>query len=237
MRLALLGGAGMLLAGCAGASRTSGRALSPAWPEAPSVADGRTRRRVPLEIDRPAPAPSWDRGPLIRGEVIPRTRWTRAQPIQSRMNPPLRVVRRVTIHHDGMRPVTLRSSRDVADRIEAIRSAHINQGWGDIGYHYIVDPLGQVWEGRPVRYQGAHVRGQNDDNVGILVLGNFERQTPTDAQVAALDRFAVAQLRVHRISPRRLYTHQELAPTACPGRSLQAYIDHSRRRGGAIARA
>jgi len=238
VRLALLGGAGLLLTGCAGSSRSSAyRSVAPAGPDAPDLADGRRRRRLTLDPP-PREARAWERPTgAATPQVIARRQWTTRGPIASRMNPPLRGVHRITIHHDGMRPVSLRGPRDVADRIAQIHSSHLERGWGDIGYHYIVDPLGQIWEGRSTRHQGAHVRGQNEHNLGILVLGNFERQSPTDAQVRALDAFAVAQLRAHRLPPSRLHTHRELAPTLCPGRALQAYIDHSRRGAGALARA
>jgi N-acetyl-anhydromuramyl-L-alanine amidase AmpD len=142
----------------------------------------------------------------------------------------------VTIHHDGMPPVQLRSQRDVADRLSQIRHLHVdNQGWGDIGYHYIVDPQGRVWEGRPISWQGAHVANQNPGNVGVMCLGNFEVQAPTRAQVDALDAFVGSLSRRYSVSVSRIVTHQELAPTLCPGRNLQRHMDSTRASGGRIA--
>ncbi len=144
-------------------------------------------------------------------------------------------VRRITVHHDGMEPVELRTVRDVAARLDHIRSAHQNgRGWGDIGYHYVIDPLGGAWEGRPLAWQGAHVADQNAGNVGILTLGNFEVQRPTEAQLAALYAFLKSQMRVYRVPARRVHTHRELAPTACPGRNLQPYMVRARGIGGVL---
>jgi len=149
----------------------------------------------------------------------------------------LGVVSTITVHHDGMPPVTLRSARDVAARIDGIRHAHQSRGWGDIGYHYIVDPFGRVWQGRPLAYQGAHVRDHNPHNLGVLNLGNFEIQSPTAAQLTTLERFLADRMTAHHVPLARLRTHRELMPTLCPGRSLQAAMNRMRRISPALARA
>jgi len=147
----------------------------------------------------------------------------------------MKPVRRLTVHHDGMPPVTLTSPRDVAARIDLIRRSHLRRGWGDIGYHYIVDPMGAVWEGRPLTWQGAHVAHQNPGNLGVLTLGNFQVQQPTPAQIATLDRFVASRMGVYHLSLPRVYTHQELAPTECPGRALQRHMTTTRRPTGRLA--
>jgi hypothetical protein len=149
---------------------------------------------------------------------------------------PMLPVRRITVHHDGMPPVSVRAHADVAARIEQIRMSHIERGWGDIGYHYIVDPAGRVWQGRPLTWQGAHVKDQNPGNLGVLCLGNFEMQTPTPAQLAMLDRFVSSQMHRYSVSLALVKTHREMAPTICPGRNLQRYMDQTRS-GGALASA
>src|SRR5437762_8205698 len=99
--------------------------------------------------------------------VIPRAAWARTGIARPYDIYPIGGINRITVHHDGMPPVTLRSQGDVASRIESIRQAHVHaRGWADIGYHYVVDPSGRVWEGRPVRFQGAHVKDQNENNLG-----------------------------------------------------------------------
>jgi len=141
---------------------------------------------------------------------------------------------RVTVHHDGMPPVALRSRAEVAARIELIRLSHLRRGFGDIGYHFIIDPLGGIWEGRPLSWQGAHVANQNPGNLGVVNLGNFETQEPTRAQLASLDAFVAMQMRRFRVPLGRLYTHRELASTLCPGRNMQAHMVSARKRGGSL---
>lgn len=144
-------------------------------------------------------------------------------------------VNRVTIHHDGMDTFTSRSQGDAAARLERIRLAHRAKNWGDIGYHYLIDPAGRVWEGRPLSWQGAHVGGQNPGNLGICVMGNYEDQYPNDLQLEAVERFVSSQMRQYRVPVSRVYTHQELAATACPGRNLQPRLVSIRRPGGGLA--
>jgi N-acetylmuramoyl-L-alanine amidase len=197
----------------------------------------------PIEVptargaDRPGPG-----GEGIPG-ILPRRTWTSAGTIQSRANP-MNGVRRITIHHSGIVSSHVRSQAEAASMLESIRRGHVGQGWADIGYHYIVDPQGRVWEGRPLRYQGAHVKDNNPHNLGVMLMGNFDIERPTPAAVAALDAFVVEQMRRHQVALRRsgntqsgVFTHQELMPTACPGRNLQSYMLAARSSSGRLARA
>ena len=53
-----------------------------------------------------------------------------------------------------------------------IRGWHVNDnGWSDIGYHYVIRRDGTVEHGRPVATAGAHVRGHNEDTIGICLIG------------------------------------------------------------------
>lgn len=233
--LRAVAGAGLALAlgGCASANRRTSSLPSPLWPDDP-LARVNTTAAPPPTRSAPTPEPRLA-SPTGIPNVIGRNAWTNAQPIPSRMNRQS-PIRRVTIHHDGMPPVNLNSQRDVADRLAQIRHLHVdNQGWGDIGYHYIVDPQGRVWEGRPISWQGAHVANQNPGNIGVMCLGNFEVQAPTRAQIDALDGFVGSLSRRYSVSVSRISTHQELAPTLCPGRNLQRHMDSTRASGGRIA--
>ncbi len=143
-------------------------------------------------------------------------------------------VSRMTVHHEGWKPVWFADQRSTAERLDLIRESHRGRGWADIGYHYIIDRAGMVWEGRDIRYQGAHVRNQNEENLAIMLLGNFDLQRPSDAQyVKLIDTLRVLRYR-HNVPVNRIYTHQELMPTACPGRALQPQMV-SLRQGRALA--
>jgi hypothetical protein len=171
---------------------------------------------------------------------MPRSAWTRAGVANPRDINPMNGIRRITVHHDGMPPVDLRGDGDVRSRLEQIRRAHIARREGpfaDIGYHYIIDPQGRVWEGRSIRYQGAHVKDNNENNLGIMLLGHFNHQRPTPHALAALDRFVGTQMARYNVPLARVYTHQEINPTECPGYHLQRYMVQTRGRGGTLASA
>jgi len=162
--------------------------------------------------------------------ALARTRWARFGPDRTRADGMLRP-EFITVHHDGMSRFDSISERDAAERLERIRRSHVGRGWADIGYHYAIDPAGRVWQGRPLSLQGAHVRAHNEGNIGIVVLGNFELQRPSSAAVASLGALVGSVMHRHSIALSRVRTHREWAPTACPGRSLQAEVDRLRDRG------
>jgi hypothetical protein len=132
---------------------------------------------------------------------------------------------RITVHHDGNQVTFLRDEEPVMRKIQGILDAHLKRHYGDIGYHFIVDYSGRVWEGRPLRYQGAHVSNQNSGNIGIMLLGNFEEQHPSTEQAMNLE-VLIRQL-AHRftINPSRIYGHRDLGYSFCPGRHLYSHLE------------
>lgn len=241
-RAVLQAGALLGLAAVAGCANTGGSYPDPVEPGTGVRAGDR-----PLSPQRPVATPSPSRpapsgpapqpqvGPVTAQGVIRRSNWTRAGIARPGDIYPLRNVNRITIHHEGVTPYTATSEDATRQRLEIIRRGHVTvRGWADIGYHYLIDPAGRVWEGRPIQYQGAHVKDQNENNLGIMVIGNFERQLPNAAQTASLDRFVASQMRQYRVPVSRVFTHRELAPTECPGRNLQRYLVMARANGGSL---
>ena len=115
------------------------------------------------------------------------------------------------------------------DRLELVRRSHVGRGFADLGYHYVIDRAGRIWEGRSLSYQGAHVKHQNPHNIGVMVMGNFELQSPTQPQLVTLTG-AVRELRAkYRVPRRSVFTHRELGPTTCPGKRLQTNVVALRR--------
>jgi hypothetical protein len=230
----LLAGAALMggLSGCGGTRGPSSALPGPLWPSdssGPVVA-----QPTPTRLPQPAPDLSLPEG------VMPRSAWTRAGVANPRDINPMNGINRITVHHDGMPPVDLRHEGDVKARLEQIRRAHVTRRDGpfaDIGYHYIIDPTGRIWEGRSIRYQGAHVKDANEHNLGIMLLGHFNHQRPTPQALAALDRFVASQMARYNVPLSRVYTHQEIKPTECPGYHLQRYMLQTRGRGGTLALA
>lgn len=203
----------------------------PEWPTPRRDLSLGARPSTPLSSNTPRTLPPSTAH--ITG-VRARSGWSGGEPVPAlmdRMTP----IDRITLHHDGMTAFTSTSVAAAASRIEAIRAAHRGRGWGDIGYHYVLDPAGRVWAARPMEWQGAHVKDQNPGNVGICVLGNYERQRPTQTQLDALEDVIAKLMRAHRVPINRVHTHKELASTACPGRYLQPRLVSMRENNGALA--
>ena len=232
VRMGLIAGAGLLLGGCASSgSRVSGDTPGVNWPVGRTPGSTTERPRVATgdrDWKRPEPWSGSTPMPSLPRNIKPRSAWAQARPIPQRMDRML-PARRITIHHDGMDPVSLRTNSDVAHRLEQIRQSHLTRDFGDIGYHFIIDPRGNVWEGRPLTWQGAHVGRQNENNIGVMCLGNFEVERPTSDQLDGLNEFVASLMRTYRIPVREVKTHRELASTACPGRYLQPHVNRVRR--------
>ena len=93
-----------------------------------------------------------------------------------------------------------------------------------MGYHFVIDSVGRIWEARSLAYEGAHTSGQNEGNIGLMLLGNFEEQVPPAAQLQSLEH-AVNRLRDRfRIKQHRVYGHRDLAQSLCPGKALYPLI-------------
>jgi hypothetical protein len=165
--------------------------------------------------------------------LMPRSAWGAAPPVVGRMVP-MTAVQRLTIHHSGM----LSRSESVAETGELLRSiqkTHVgSNGWGDIGYHYLIDHNGRVWDGRPVEWQGAHAGNDasNRGNIGICLLGNFVHskggQSPSGPQLLALQQLVARLCARFRVPPDQILTHRELKATTCPGARLQVAVEELR---------
>jgi hypothetical protein len=162
--------------------------------------------------------------------AISRTSWAKGHPIPRNMNR-MSSVKYITVHHDGMSAFTNTSKSAAASRLETIRRSHLRRDggrWGDIGYHFAIDPSGRLWQARPLTWQGAHVRSRNEGNVGVVVLGNYERQSVNQTQQAAVLSTLQSLMSRFKVPVRGVLTHQEWAATACPGRSLQKVTSNLR---------
>lgn len=103
-------------------------------------------------------------------------------------------VQALTVHHTAMA-----TSGDHAADVRAVYHLHaVEQAWGDIGYHLLVDPKGVIYEGRhsggglPIfrtlplpglaeSVTAGHAFGFNHANIGVCLLGDFTDELPTRA--------------------------------------------------------
>jgi len=233
-RSILLMGMG-LLAACTTAPTTSSTFLvpDPIWPD-PSRPQGPAARTATGPV-QPAASTAVTPDPKAKAVegVIPRARWARGNPDGADLNKMIVPIKWITIHHDGLdSPMTETSMDASAARIEWIRCGHRGRGFSDIGYHYVIDRDGRVWEGRNLRWQGAHVSKHNEQNIGILVMGNFDIQKPSQQQLDGTRLHVRKLLAQYKLSRGRVLTHREWAgaKTACPGKHLQAAVEEARRK-------
>jgi hypothetical protein len=169
------------------------------------------------------------------GDIMPRSAWIRL-PLQFKAGQPMDGVRRVTVHHSGDgKPFTGEAADDVARHLQIVQQAHLQRGMVDIAYHFAVDRTGRLWQLRWLGYEGQHVRPSktgvrnNEHNVGIVVLGDFNLQSPTVPQrdrLLALVRLVRSK---YALPPSAVAMHGEIVETDCPGKSLRPLLVDARR--------
>jgi tetratricopeptide (TPR) repeat protein len=196
---------------------------TPAVARAPTPDPGEGEKPGAPERRAPPPAPrrSFDE-PADNLVFLTRDRWSARVPREN--IEPMGAVTCVTIHHSGGECFWSDSRSAAAQEIRKIQRYHQEQqGWADIGYHFVIDRTGAVWQGRRLRYQGAHAGGAaNNGNIGIALLGNFLEQKLPAAQKQSLE-ILVSRLCNHFSLPAdRVYTHREIkgGTTDCPGPAL-----------------
>jgi len=167
--------------------------------------------------------------------ILPRTDWTQTHPNLNHISV-MNGISRITVHHTaGL--LTTDAWKPTAGELENIREFHSgsspsDRNWADIAYHFVIDRAGRVWQARPLAYQGAHVHLHNEHNLGIVLLGNFDVQSPAAAQLVSLATFIPFLRQLYAISLNQIFTHGELAEnhTDCPGKRLQSFMNRIRKK-------
>lgn len=218
-RALLLAAASVVIAGCG-----SRKSMDPMAGVARHPAPGRPNRTTPPNTS-PAPAPSMPAKPgVVAGNgyvVVKRSSWTN-QPVKGNNNP-MGAITRITVHHTGEHG----NWADLPDVeiVQRIESYHRNEkDWAAIGYHFLVGKDGRIYEGRPVKYQGAHVSTQNENNLGISVIGDYTDHQPSARQLEALNAFLNDKRKAYGVGRARIYGHRDLHASLCPGDSLYAWV-------------
>lgn len=135
----------------------------------------------------------------------------------------------IVVHCSATRRDWMAEAGLAAKKAEIRRWHMEDNGWSDIGYHWIIDRDGAMLAGRPERVIGAHVAGHNSGTIGICLIGGHG-SAETDAFA---DHFTPAQDRQLRqlilgISMRtritRVSGHNEWAAKACPGFNVPQWL-------------
>jgi N-acetylmuramoyl-L-alanine amidase len=154
------------------------------------------------------------------------------------------------VHHTaGTNSYTASQSAAIVRGIEIY---HVKgNGWNDIGYNFLVDKYGQVFEGRyggvdkPVI--GAHAEGFNTGSVGVAMIGTYGSSAPPAVARTALAKLLAWRLDIAHVDPKSTLTwvsggnarfaagvpvfiravsgHRDTGFTACPGAALYAQLN------------
>jgi hypothetical protein len=138
------------------------------------------------------------------------------------------------------------------------------RGWNDIGYNFVIDLFGRIWEARKggidLAVVGAQAGGYNQQSTGVSVLGTFSSVVPSGVAIDALERLLSWKLALHgmpvlgkvtvevnpsdffftpfrpgaRVSLPRVAGHRDGCTTDCPGNALYAELPSIRPRIDAL---
>ena len=156
--------------------------------------------------------------------VISREEWGAEEPKNSYSYHPY--FDKLTLHHAAC--CSADDIEEGKDQVRWIQDFHQNgRGWSDIGYHFLVDRAGNIYQGRPETVIGAHVGGANTGNIGVCLLGCyhppevscFQTITPESRQ-SIVEIFSWVS-DTYGQSPAVLLGHRDyFGTTACPGDNI-----------------
>ena len=176
--------------------------------------------------------------------IIPRQGWGADEKLQfddkgEEIWPPeYRTVEKVILHHT----VTANNDPDPMKTMRAIYYYHaVTQGWGDIGYNFVIDASGNVYQGRQggSNVVGGHALSYNYGSVGIAVLGNFASVMPQPAVQSSVVSLLASTANyldplgsgyfIDQDLP-NIMGHCDCVATACPGQQLYEMLPALRQR-------
>ena len=132
---------------------------------------------------------------------------------------------------NGWRWIVIHHSATPAGGAKAFDKMHKAKGWDELGYHFVVGNGtdtrdGQVEVGpRWVKQKwGAHAKTSdnrfNRFGIGICLVGNFDNERPTKAQLASLSKLVAFLMKTYNVPADRVIGHGETKATDCPGRNV-----------------
>lgn len=115
--------------------------------------------------------------------------------------------------------------------VEQIRQWHKNNGWSDIGYHYVIYRDGTVHNGRDINKIGAHTSGHNTGSIGICYIGGTDanstkipKDTRTPEQKQSLVKLVNKLLELYLLKKSQVHGHYQYANKACPAFKIEPFI-------------
>jgi hypothetical protein len=198
--------------------------------------------------DPPTPRASAIAAPTRPG-IVSRSQWGADESIRTCCPRYAPTVDYAVVHHTVSS--NSYSSDESSKVVRSIYEYHVKtNGWGDIGYHFLIDRFGRVFEGRAGGIRepviGSHAEGFNTRSTGVALIGSFQSQAPSSAAMTTLRNLLAWKLDVHHVDPRSAMTvvsggsrkhaagtsvrvnaiaaHRDLQITTCPGDPVYASL-------------
>jgi len=135
--------------------------------------------------------------------VVTRAQWGADESYRTG-SPSFGLVKMVFVHHTGSGNDYTRAEAPAI--VRAVYAYHTQSlHWSDVGYNFLIDRYGTVYEGRYGGVTnaaiGAQTLGFNTGSIGVSVIGTFTKATPPAAAVGALERLLAWKLDVHHVDP------------------------------------
>lgn len=135
----------------------------------------------------------------------------------------------LVVHHTALKVGD--DTRSGVERMRALYQYHAqSRGWGDVGYNFLIDEQGQIYEGRAGGNYvvGGHAYCNNTGTIGVSLMGNFDVEKPSQTQMQSLQWLLADLSKRYGIDPSRsvqfhgkklnpIVGHRDLLSTDCPG--------------------
>ncbi len=143
-------------------------------------------------------------------------------------------IKKIVVHHTA-------TTKNLDDPAQAIRDIYVwhtlSKGWGDIGYNYIIDQQGNIYEGRfgGEMVVGAHAGRGNHGSIGIAILGNYQDEAPSEEVLTSLTALIREKAELYNIDTEgsvlfrgetypNVMGHRDIMSTSCPGDKLNELL-------------
>ena len=121
----------------------------------------------------------------------------------------------IVLHHSAT------SDGIVYKDFDSLLKGHLARGFRDIGYHWVIERLNGELVAIPGRAEwdtGAHCPGKNEDGIGVCVVGNFEKEVPSEELYQFVAKHCRGIISRHPI--KSITGHNHYCPTLCPGKNF-----------------
>ncbi len=165
--------------------------------------------------------------------IISRAAWGADESLMT-WTPEYRTIRKFVVHHTA----TSNGDLDPAATVRAIYYYHaVTRGWGDIGYNYLIDTQGRIYEGRSggEGVVGGHAKQYAWGSIGISLIGDYDQVDVPTAMQNALVELMAWKGNLHFVDPTgrgyfidqdlpNVMAHRDGAQTTCPGKYAYARL-------------